>query len=329
MLSTLNPEQDPHDVIEIAPDVVLAARTDKPSLTPATGAPSEPSAPEVRVVPAPDVAPPSVETTFRATTLDDIPISGERSSFGRWAIRTFMACLFAICSAVAAAAWQHYGDKAQQMLTDWTPPRISLTSLFSSDKPTASEQSATPVAAATATDQASAQTATVQPASTAASQPAQGTAAAAPPPTVASPSADATQLMHSMAHDITAMSQQMADLKTSIDQLKVRQEQMSRDLAKAAEAKVAEAKAAEAKAVEMRAFERQKILPPPAHTAAAPAPPRKPRPIYAPVQAAAVPPPPAAAAPLPASQPIAPLPPPQGTVQPDGDPVVRPPMPVH
>src|SRR6202012_127237 len=78
MPSTLNPEQDPHDVIEIAPDVVLAARTDKPSLTPATGAPSEPSAPEVRVVPAPDVATPSVETTFRATTLDDIPISGER-----------------------------------------------------------------------------------------------------------------------------------------------------------------------------------------------------------------------------------------------------------
>ena len=130
--------------------------------------------------------------------------------------------------------------------------------------------------------------------------------------------------MQSMAHDITAMSQQIADLKTSIDQLKVRQEQMSRELSKAAEARIAEARAAEAKAVEMRAFERQKIVPP----RAALAPVRKPRPVYTPVQASAAPPP-AVAAPLPSSQPLAPLPPPQATVQPDGDPVVRPPMPVH
>src|SRR6185437_8202135 len=114
---------------------------------------------------------------------------------------------------------------------------------------------------------------------------------------------------------------------TSIDQLKTRQEQMSRDLTKAAEARIAEAKAAEAKAVEMRAFERQRIVPP--RPAVAPV--HKPRPVYRPVQASAIPPPPPplAAAPLPSSQPIAPLPPPQATVQPDGDPVVRPPMPLH
>lgn len=317
MLSTLNqPEQDPHDVIEIAPDVVLAARADKPSPTPATGAVSGASAPEVRVAPAPGISTPSVDTTFRATTLDDIRVPGERSAFAKWAMRSLMAFVFAICSAFAAAAWQHYGDQAQQMLADWTPPRINLTSLFSSDKPTASEQPTTPAVTAAAADQASAQTASAQPAPT-----------APPQPAAAVPSTDATQLMQSMAHDITAMSQQIADLKTSIDQLKTRQEQMSRDLAKAAEAKIAEAKATEAKAVEMRAFERQRIALP---SRAAPAPVRKPRPVYTPVQASAVPPPPpAAAAPLPSSQPIAPLPPPQAMVQPDGDPVVRPPMPVH
>jgi hypothetical protein len=330
MLSTLNqPEQDPHDVIEIAPDVVLAARADKPSPTPATGALGGASAPEVRVAPAPGISTPSVDTTFRATTLDDIRIPGERSAFAKWAMRSLMAFVFAICSAVAAAAWQHYGDQAQQMLADWTPPRINLASLFSSDKPAASEQSATPAATAAAADQASAQTASAQPAPITSQQPAPATppaqnSATAAAPAAAAPSADTMQLMQSMAHDITAMSQQIADLKTSIDQLKTRQEQMSRDLAKAAEAKIAEAKAAEAKAVEMRAFERQRIVPP-----RAPAPVRKPRPVYTPVQASAVPPPPpAAAAPLPSSQPIAPLPPP-ATVQPDGDPVVRPPMPVH
>src|SRR5262245_55464912 len=110
MLSTLNrPEQDPHDVIEIAPEVVLAARSDQPS--PTTDAVSGPSAPEVRVAPTPGVSTPSVDTTFRATTLDDIRIPGERSPFAKWAIRTFMACLFAIGSAVAAAAWQNYGDE--------------------------------------------------------------------------------------------------------------------------------------------------------------------------------------------------------------------------
>lgn len=334
MLSTLNQtEQDPHDVIEIAPDVVLAARAGKPSATPATGTLSGTSAPEVRIASAPGTATPSVDTTFRATTLDDFPIRGERSSFGKWMIRTFFACLFAVCSAVAAAAWQHYGDQAQQMLADWAPPRINLSSLFSSGKPAAPEQSATSVAAATAADQAPAQAASAQPAPTVPSQPApatpapQDTATAAPPPTAPAPATEATQLMQSMAHDITAMSQQIADLKTSIDQLKTRQEQMSRDLAKAAEARIAEAKAAETKAVEMRAFERQRIVPPrPAH-----APVRKPRPVYTPVQASAVPPPPppVAMAPLPSSQSIAPLPPPQATVQPDGDPVVRPPMPVH
>jgi hypothetical protein len=334
MLSTLNhtelnhTEQDPHDVIEIAPDIVLAARADKPSVTPATGTFGGPSAPEVRIGPAAGDSTPSVDTTFRATTLDDFPIRSERSSFAKWVIRTSFACLFAICSAVAAAAWQHYGDRAQQMLADWTPPRINLSSLFSSDKPTAPEPSATSVAAAA---QAPAQAVSVQPAPTAPSQPApatpvaQDTAAAAPSSMTTAASSDA-QLMQSMAHDITAMSQQIADLKTSIDQLRTRQEQMSRDLAKAAEARIAEAKAAEAKAVEMRAFERQKIVPP--HAARAPV--RRPRPVYTPVQASAVPPPPpAAAAPLPSSQPIAPLPPPQATVQPDGDPVVRPPMPLR
>src|ERR1700744_6284177 len=202
MLSTLNQsEQDPHDVIEIAPDVVFAARADKPSLTPAAGAAGASAAPEVRVAAAPDVSTPSVDTTFRATSLDDIPTAGERSPLAKWAIRTFFACLFAICSAVAAAAWQRYGDEAQQVLADWSPPRISLSSLFSSNKPPASA----PVATAASADQTSTQTASAQLTAVPATPPVQDTAAAVPPAAAAAPAVDATQLMQSMAHDITAM----------------------------------------------------------------------------------------------------------------------------
>ena len=34
--------------------------------------------------------------------------------------------LFALCSAVAAASWQHYGAAARQMIAAWTPPFASI-----------------------------------------------------------------------------------------------------------------------------------------------------------------------------------------------------------
>ena len=75
--------------------------------------------------------PPQVDTTFRPTNVNSI--LGERPSSGKWAKRSFMA-LFALCSAVAAAGWQHYGDEAKQMIASWTPS-FALSSLLHTETP--------------------------------------------------------------------------------------------------------------------------------------------------------------------------------------------------
>ena len=120
------------------------------------------------------------------------------------------------------------------------------------------------------------------------------------------------------------MGQQVEELKATIAQLKTSQAQMARELAKASEAKAAETKPAEPNV-------RPKVsaLTPPRPAAAAP-PVRKPRPTYS--HSPAYSPAPIAAAPaatLP--QAAAPLPPaaPQQTIADDGQPVVRPPMPLR
>ena len=121
------------------------------------------------------------------------------------------------------------------------------------------------------------------------------------------------------------MGQQVEELKATIAQLKAGQAQMARELAKASEAK-----AAEAKPIEPNARPKLSALTPPAQRPAAPPPVRKPKPVastyspaYAPAPvAAAAPPPPQIAAPVPP-------PPPAQTIADDGQPVVRPPMPLR
>ena len=167
MLSTLNqPEQDPHDVIEIAPDVVLAARADKPSPTPATGAVSGASAPEVRVAPAPGISTPSVDTTFRATTLDDSasPASDRRSPNGRCAASGFRVrdLQRLRCGRLAALRRSSTADAGGLDATADQPHLPVL--VGQANRP---EQPTTPAVTAAAADQASAQTASAQPAPTA------------------------------------------------------------------------------------------------------------------------------------------------------------------
>src|SRR5215475_7672746 len=120
MLSTPNSKaNDPHDTLEITPDVVLVARAaaDSPSLAPgATG--REPPMGSAKA------AIPTVDTTFRATDT-----SGERPSHGRWTKRAAVTFVFALCSALAAAAWENYGDEAQGLIANYTSrPVFSLTS---------------------------------------------------------------------------------------------------------------------------------------------------------------------------------------------------------
>ena len=325
MQSTLTSrEADPHDIFVIEPDVVLAARSDKPPANPANDPIGPPSAPPVHPLVAEvsgvrtGASVPPVDTTFRATAVNapavDIPqiqipqIQGQRTdqrpSKGRWMARAAVGFLFAVISAVAAASWQHYGDTVKQRIANWVPP------FFQASSPPTEKAAAAPEPAAAAPVQA---TAAVQAA--AADQPAPPPVApvadSTAPAATAAP-ADSSQTMQSMTRDMATMGQEIEQLKASIEQLKAGQEkmaqQMSHDLVRNTVAKLSQ-------------NPRPRIAPPP-RTAALPA--RKPRPVYSPAQAA-----PAPMMPPPQAAPMAPPSDLQATSQPGGDPVVRPPMPLR
>jgi uncharacterized small protein (DUF1192 family) len=340
MQSTLiSREADPHDNFVVEPDVVLAARADHAPpdpisslLTPPIHPAPEPSAP------APSREPPAGPAS-RAPVKDDIRIPrdihvlGERPPRGKWAGRLTIGVLFALCSAAAAAGWDHYGDTARDtvkaVVANWTPFTLP------SQPAAAAGTAAQPAAPATATDQASAQPApAAQPAQDTTSQgsasqttASQTTASIAAAPTPAAP--DSAQSLQSMAQDVASMGQQIAALKASIEQLKAGQDQMaqqmSRDAARTPVARTSQAKPAPAAAGEqgLRARVSAALSPRPAA-------PRKPRPVYPPAQAsAALPPAITAPSPQPAPAPLQYEPRAQAVGQADGDPVVRPPMPVR
>ena len=292
-------KNDPHDVLEIAPDVVLVARAaaDFPSLAPDTMGQYFDRQPNMGSGFG-AAQTPEVDTTFRATDVNE----GVRPR-GRWVKTVSMAFLLALVSAFATAGWERYGDEAQAMVADFSPRTIipDLTSWLPSQRDTTVTQPDTAAAQTAVADQ----TAT-PPASAPAVQSADSAAPAAPPQ-------DPAQTLQSMSRDVASLTQQLSELKASIAQLKAAQEQLSRDMA----GRVADARPAEPKVAE----------PHPRQVGAPPRPlgalvQHKPKPVtYPPAQAAA-------AAPLP--QPSAAPPPVQLTpAQPDGDPVVRPPMPVR
>jgi hypothetical protein len=297
MLSTLDGKNDPHDVLEIAPDVVLVARAaaEFPSL--ATDAAHRPldRQPNMGAGPSGE-AMPRVDTSFRATDT-----SGGRSR-GAWARRATIAFLFALCSAFAAAAWERYGDDAQVTVAGITPQIIpTLMSWLPMQKPATDAQADTaPVTQNAASSDQAAPAVAAQPAGSAMT-----------PAAATSSAPDQAEALQSMARDVANLTQQVSELQASIAQLKANQEQMARDKAKAPEARVSEVRPA------------------------APAEPRPtrlgapPRPLGTlvhrsrpPAQAAYLPPPPSTAAPVQIA-------PPPAVTAPDGDPVVRPPMPVR
>ena len=301
LLKELERDNDPHDVIEIAPSVVLAGRAEPEFATPAPGGQNRPAEPQIHLRPSESAAAqaPSLDTTFRA---EDVHHGrGDRSSAGAWARRVFIGILLSVCGAVAAAPWQHYGDAAKAMIATWVPQLVATSSPPANPAP--SEQPVTPDAEAAATTAAPVQPAPQQPAA-----PAQSTEAVAP----TSPSPEQAQSLASMA-------QQIEQLKASVEQLKAGQEQMSRDIARASEVK-----ASEANLRPRISAPKMAALPP--RPATAPA--RKPRPAFSAAPYAAAPPPllPPQAAPAVAPQ-VAPSP--QATVETDGNPVVRPPLPLR
>ncbi|MGJ4889689.1 hypothetical protein ACQR1Y_15920 [Bradyrhizobium sp. HKCCYLRH3099] len=290
--TTKDSDQQPHAMID--PDIVLAARADRATVEGERRSAQRP----------PDVPLPKIDPEFRAQASSNPAASRERSTLATWVVRTVLAVLFAVGSAVAAAAWQSYGDQAQEMIAHWMP-RISLVSNADKDgsaAPTATSPQET-VAAAPAQDHAT----------TGAIGPTGGQ--------------DQAQLLQSMANDLAALNQQINELKSSLAQLKAGQEQMVRDMARVAEAKPADRpseRTAEARPFDQRVIEqaiRPRPAPRPATAAVTPAQPaaavpHRPRPA-APSTASMVPPPPA-----PMALPSAPA-------QDPDQPVVRPPMPVR
>lgn len=304
-------DTDPHDVFVIEPDVSLAARADKAPLDLLYDVLSHPSSPrppdpELRI--APDfsaVSPaPSVDAKARETVVDDIPvndiklgdteISAHQPATSKLARGAVMS-LFALGSAMAAAAWQHYGDDAKAVMARYAPP-FTLASFASTDKPATSEQPATVQA---------------QAANQAAAQPAPSADNTASVAAAASP--DQAQVIQSMARDLAAMGQQINELKASIEQIKASQPQTASAPARTTEARLAEPKPTEP------VLTRPRIVPPPPHAAVTPV--RKPRQVFPYAPIAPPSPPQAGAAPVQIA--------PQVQAAEDGGPVVRPPMPLH
>jgi hypothetical protein len=307
MQSTLKlRESDPHDVFAIASETVPVAWADK-VLADITRDASQPP-PGVSGARA-GAAAPTVDTNFRATAVNDLDVANDRPvpppSTGSGAKSKLAIFLFALCSGLTAAAWQHYGGAAKQMISDWAPP-FALTSSPSPEPTGLTGQPDTPAV------QASSQ------ASAADQAPPQDASAAQPPESAASaavaPSPDAAQLQ-SMARDVAAMGAQIAQLKATIAELRASQQAMA--IAKPSEPKPSEIKP-------LVQSPRPKMPAPPRPAAAYP---RRPMPAYPPVQAAA---PPMLPQQLPPAASLQPAPPPPAQAQFDGDePVMRPPMPLR
>ncbi|MEH2569397.1 hypothetical protein [Bradyrhizobium sp. AZCC 2289] len=308
LLKELERDNDPHDALEIAPGVVLAARAEPEFSTLAPGAMSHAAEPRFHPGPSAAVAAPSLDATFRAD--DHIRAPGGRSSKGKKLSRVLFVFLFALGSAAAAEAWRHYGDTARAMIANLTPGFVATSFVATSPPPA----SAAPAEQTDATDvqavQATAPAATPAPAAapTPPAAPAQSAEAVAPN----APAPD-------QAPSLASMAQQIEQLTASVEQLRAGQEQMSRDIAKASEMKASEVRAPEPSVRPRIAAPKMAAPPRPAAALA-----RKPSPTAS--AAPYLPPPPLPPA---AAAPIAPQPEAQATVESDGNPVVRPPLPVR
>ena len=255
----------------------------------------------------------AVDTTFRATDVNaDVPA---RSSFARRLIRPFAALLLAAGITGAALGWQTFGYVAKKALVSWAP-KWAIAASLPLEKLGLSMESKSPDAPA---DTVPAQAEAPAPAATEVSQPVNAAA------NTTAPSPDAPQQLQSMARDLANANHEIETLKAAITELKASQQQMGRDLAKAASDRVAE-QAARAKAAAARKLAPSTYSPTPT-TSAAPA--YRPTPSTYSAQAALP-----SASPPATAQPSVPPPPPPVQLQPQADPGLpatapRPPMPVQ
>jgi hypothetical protein len=205
----------------------------------------------------------------------NVQVPGDRPSFGRPAVRGFVGLLLAACIGVAAFAWQSYGDAAKQMIAKLAPQLVQ-TSSRPLENPGLPAQPTPPAVQADA-----ATAAPSQPAPLAQTAP-EGVAPAA------ALSPESAQLLQTMARDLATVRQENEQLKASIEELKTKQEQMTRDNARAAEQfKASQEQMARDIAKASEQSLRPKTSAPPARPIATPT--RKPVPILPSPQARAQP----------------------------------------
>jgi hypothetical protein len=325
----------------IEPDVVLAARADKAPLdrlydvlTDPPGPQADPAA-ELLAAPPPRIDPkfdadnardagaPSEIRIDELEASDRRPASGRLARFGR---RVLMGA-FLLTSAVGAAAWQHYGGDAKAAFAKWMPS-FTLASSPAADTPAAAGQPAAPDATQVSAPVDSAALDKADKPSASAAGPSD-VAVSATPPAAPVVDQDSTKLLQSMARDLASMNQQIDELKASIEQLKAGQAKLAQDAARAAETRMAAAKAAaEAKSADAKpqaSNPRRRTAAPSARAAAALAHRPKQTFPYRPI-----PPAPATTRSYPAAAPVQLQPSMQAqATTTDGQPVLRPPMPLR
>lgn len=205
---------DPHDVIaaqlrDLAPR--LATDPDGPALTPAV--PAEPSSePSLRAAPLND-------------NTGDVHDLTPRARSGR-GIMLLIAC----AGIAAVAAWHSYGDEAKQGLSSLLPQLLAGTSAPAQNANAAEPQDA---ASQIATPQPAGDPAPVQEAAGAAS--ATPTEPAAAAPSTAQPPPTQAAIPPELAQSIETMAREIVSLKQTVEHLQAGQQQLSRDVAKAAE----------------------------------------------------------------------------------------------
>ena len=164
----------------------------------------------------PRVTEPSLGATLRPPDPSSDPLPTDRPSLARRSSRSLARFLVTACVGVAATlAWQSYGGTAKQMIANAAPQLSWLSSLPAVNPPSsreiAAEQPSPPPVQDSAPQAASARAGAIAP-----------TASETTAPTA--PSAEFQQL--------ATMTQDLAAVRQSVEQLAAGQEQMARDIAK-------------------------------------------------------------------------------------------------
>jgi hypothetical protein len=142
-----------------------------------------------------------------------------------------------VCGGIAAAAvWHSYGDEAKQRLSHLVPQLFAGTTTPAPNANAAEAQDATSQTTASepAAEPAPVQDTAAAPATPVEPPSAPTLATAASTPAAENPPAQAT-LTPELAQSIETMTREIASLKQTVEQLQAGQQQLSRDVAKAAE----------------------------------------------------------------------------------------------